>query len=174
MKHMRRLICMALMIVTVLSLSVSAFAAEYTFDSTSGAEYYPSTSYADLYGSYNYGGVNVVDYLRPELPYGSFSTTQTGVMEKVRLPGLQQFVNVSAGTGGYGVDAGSYGTPSGGQCAKHRAPLFYPSAQTSDANLLFSGDGTGGAGTVPSKLSLGAAHPQHRCAGIGTDRGHRV
>ena len=32
MKHMRRLICMALMIATVLSLSVSAFAAEYTFD----------------------------------------------------------------------------------------------------------------------------------------------
>ena len=29
MKHMRRLICMALMIATVLSLSVSAFAAEY-------------------------------------------------------------------------------------------------------------------------------------------------
>ena len=45
MKHMRRLICMALMIATVLSLSVSAFAAEYTFESTSDSEYYPSTSY---------------------------------------------------------------------------------------------------------------------------------
>ena len=44
MKHMRRLICMALMIATVLSLSVSAFAAEYTFESTSDSEYYPSTS----------------------------------------------------------------------------------------------------------------------------------
>ena len=40
MKHMRRLICMALMIVTVLSLSVSAFAAEYTFESKSDTEYY--------------------------------------------------------------------------------------------------------------------------------------
>lgn len=47
MKHMRRLICMALMIATVLSLSVSAFAAEYTFESTSDSEYYPSTSYED-------------------------------------------------------------------------------------------------------------------------------
>ena len=48
MKHMRRLICMALMIATVLSLSVSAFAAEYTFESTSDAEYYPSTSYGKI------------------------------------------------------------------------------------------------------------------------------
>ena len=95
MKHMRRLICMALMIATVLSLSVSAFAAEYTFESTSDSEYYPSTSYEDIYGSYNYGGINVVDYQIPELSYGCFSTTQTGVMEKVRLPGLQQYVNVS-------------------------------------------------------------------------------
>ena len=111
MKHMRRLICMALMIATVLSLSVSAFAAEYTFESTSDAEYYPSTSYEDIYGSYNYGGINVVDYQIPELSYGCFSTTQTGVMEKVRLPGLQQYVNVSTSAGGYGVGAGSYGTP---------------------------------------------------------------
>ena len=51
MKHMRRLICMALMIVTVLSLSVSAFAVDYTFESTSDIEYYPSTSYGDIYGS---------------------------------------------------------------------------------------------------------------------------
>ena len=48
MKHMRRLICMALMIATVLSLSVSAFAAEYTFESTSDSEYYPSTSYSQI------------------------------------------------------------------------------------------------------------------------------
>ena len=48
MKHMRRLICMALMIATVLSLSVSAFAAEYTFESTSDSEYYPSTSYGSM------------------------------------------------------------------------------------------------------------------------------
>lgn len=41
MKHMRRLICMALMIATVLSLSVSAFAAEYTFESTSGCGVLP-------------------------------------------------------------------------------------------------------------------------------------
>ena len=148
MKHMRRLICMALMIATVLSLSVSAFAAEYTFESTSDAEYYPSTSYSDLYGSYNYGGVNVVDYQIPELSYGSFSTTQTGVMEKVRLPGLQQYVNVSTSAGGYGVGAGSYGTPviSGGTTI---TPVYREPAYTS-AEDMERKDGSIGTLKIPS------------------------
>ena len=79
MKHMKRLICMALMIVTVLSLSVSAFAAEYTFESVSDAEYYPSTSYSDLYGSYNYGGVNVVDYQMSDLPASIFLSVRISI-----------------------------------------------------------------------------------------------
>lgn len=87
MKHMRRLICMALMIATVLSLSVSAFAAECTFESTSDAEYYPSTSYEDIYGSYNYGGINVVDYQIPELSYGCFSTTRPASWKRSACPG---------------------------------------------------------------------------------------
>ncbi len=48
---------------------------------------------------------NLVDYQIPELPYGVLSTTQTGVMEKLRLPGLQQTVGGSA-SGIYGVDSG--------------------------------------------------------------------
>ena len=35
--------------------------------------------------------------------YGSFSTTQTGIMEKALLPGLQATVATSSGTGGYGI-----------------------------------------------------------------------
>lgn len=53
MKHMKRLICTALMIVTMLSLSVSAFAAEYTFESASDAEYYASIP--DLRNEYHPG-----------------------------------------------------------------------------------------------------------------------
>lgn len=148
MKHMRRLICMALMIATVLSLSVSAFAAEYTFESTSDSEYYPSTSYEDIYGSYNYGGINVVDYQIPELSYGCFSTTQTGVMEKVRLPGLQQYVNVSTSAGGYGVGAGSYGTPviSSGTTI---TPVYREPAYTS-AEDMERKDGSIGTLKIPS------------------------
>ena len=40
----------------------------------------------------------------PELEYGVLSTTQTGIMEKALLPGLQQ--TVATGTGGYGVSGG--------------------------------------------------------------------
>ena len=129
-------------------MSVSAFAAEYTFESTSDSEYYPSTSYEDIYGSYNYGGINVVDYQIPELSYGCFSTTQTGVMEKVRLPGLQQYVNVSTSAGGYGVGAGSYGTPviSSGTTI---TPVYREPAYTS-AEDMERKDGSIGTLKIPS------------------------
>ena len=149
MKHMWRLICMALMIVTVLSLSVSAFAAEYTFESKSDTEYYPSTSYGDVYGSsYNYGGTNLVDYQIPKLPYGSFSTTQTGIMEKARLPGLQQFVNVSTGIGGYGVDTGNSGSP-GISSGATTTPVYREPAYTS-AEDMERKDGSIGTLKIPS------------------------
>lgn len=111
MKILQKLTCMALTAVTVASLSVSAFAADYTFDAAGSTDYYPSTSYEDSYGTaYNYGGKNLVDYQIPELPYGVLGTTQTGVMEKVRLPDLQQSVGGST-SGIYCVDSGA-GIPS--------------------------------------------------------------
>lgn len=85
------------------SISVNALAADYSFETDGTPEYYPSTAYEETYGSqYNYGGPNVVDYQIPELEYGVLSTTQTGVMEKALLPGLQQSVDTGGG-GGYGV-----------------------------------------------------------------------
>ena len=109
MKRMRMLVSMALMATTLASLSVSAHAADYSFKTDGAPEYYASTSYEEVYGSrYNYGGANLVDYQIPELVYGSFSTTQTGVMEKALLPGLQANVATAAG-GGYGIsDGGTY------------------------------------------------------------------
>ena len=75
---------------TLSAMAVSAQAADYSFETDGTPEYYPSSSYEDVYGSrYNYGGKNVVDYQIPELEYGQLSTTQTGVMEKIMLPGLQ-------------------------------------------------------------------------------------
>ena len=104
MKLFQKLVCMALTATATASLSICAFAADYTFDTA--ADYYPSTSYEDTYGTaYHYGSKNLVDYQIPELPYGVLSTTQTGVMEKLRLPGLQQTVGGSA-SGIYGVDSG--------------------------------------------------------------------
>lgn len=106
MKLFQKLVCMALTATATASLSICAFAADYTFDTAADTDYYPSTSYEDTYGTaYHYGSKNLVDYQIPELPYGVLSTTQTGVMEKLQLPGLQQTVGGSA-SGIYGVDSG--------------------------------------------------------------------
>lgn len=105
---MKKLLSMALLTTAMLSmLTVGAQAADYDFVTDGTPEYYDSTSYEEVYGSqYNYGGPNVVDYQVPELEYGSFSTTQTGIMEKALLPGLQATVTVGTGTGGYGISSG--------------------------------------------------------------------
>lgn len=113
MKYGRHLPRFALLFALTAALSVNAFAADYDFETGMDTEYYPSTSYEDAYGSaYNYGGPNLVDYQIPELPYGSFSTTQTGVMEKALLPGLQQTVSTSI-SGEYGLSDGIYDLSSG-------------------------------------------------------------
>ncbi len=111
MNHFRRLTGLALTIITMAALSVGTFAADYSFKTGAGTEYYPATSYADTYGAaYNYGGPNPVDYQIPELPYGVSSTTQIGIMEKGYLPGLQQNVGTSI-SGDYGIFGGLYDFP---------------------------------------------------------------
>ena len=113
MKLIRRLAELALTIITMAALSVGTFAADYSFETGAGTEYYPATSYADTYGAaYNYGGPNPVDYQIPELPYGVSSTTQIGIMEKGYLPGLQQNAGASI-SGDYGLSGGFYDIPSG-------------------------------------------------------------
>ncbi|MCI9122030.1 MAG: class D sortase [Oscillibacter sp.] len=90
-------------------LALPAQAMDYNFSTAAPQDFYKSGSYEDVYGSqYNYGGRNVVDYQIPELEYGLFSTTQTGVMERTTLPGLQAAVATSDGTGGggFGVSGG--------------------------------------------------------------------
>ena len=104
MNLVKKGLSMALAAAVVCSLSVSTQAADYTFTTKGAADYYGATSYEEVYGfRYNYGGANAVDYQLPELEYGSFSTTQTGVMEKTKLPGLQQSVYSSTGGTGYGI-----------------------------------------------------------------------
>lgn len=111
MKHIRRLAELALTIITMAALSVGTFAADYSFETGAGTEYYPATSYADTYGAaYNYGGPNPVDYQIPELPYGVSGTTQIGIMEKGYLPGLQQNVGTSISSE-YGISGGLYDFP---------------------------------------------------------------
>jgi len=81
---MKKFFSLTLTLAAMLSvMAVSAQAADYSFETDGTPEYYPSSSYEDVYGSrYNYGGSNLTDYQVPELPYGVLSTTQTGIMEK--------------------------------------------------------------------------------------------
>lgn len=91
-------------------LSGGVHAADYHFDGAAKTDYYQGSSYEEAYGSrYNYGGRNVVDYQLPELEYGLFSTTQTGVMERAVLPGLQAYVG-GAANGAYGLNEGIAGS----------------------------------------------------------------
>ena len=66
MKRIRKLLCFVL--VTLSVTSIASAATDYTFETDDTPEYYPSTSYEEIYGSlYNYGGPNIVDYQIPEL-----------------------------------------------------------------------------------------------------------
>ena len=90
-------------------LAVSAQAADYSITTTAPQDYYGGTSYEDVYGSqYRYGSANVVDYQDAVLLYGNPSTTQTGVMERTTLPGLQAAAATNSGSAGngYGVSGG--------------------------------------------------------------------
>lgn len=99
---------LALGLCLMLSMSVSASAADYTFDGVESEEYYPSTNYDAVYGSaYNYGGKNAVDYEWPELPYGVVSNTSTGVMERVRVLDSNGYVSATPNTGVSGGIGGS-------------------------------------------------------------------
>ncbi len=103
MKHIGKIAGFALSAVMALSMTAPAFAADYTYTTKAPQDYYGSTSYEDVYGSqYNYGERNAVDYDVPELEYGRMSTTMTGVMERTILPGLQQVVASTDGSG-YGL-----------------------------------------------------------------------
>ena len=104
---MRRAVSLFLLTASLCSLlAICAQAVDYSYRTEAPSDYYPPTSYEDAYGSqYNYGGPNLVDYQVPELEYGTLSTTQTGIMEKASLPGLQQAVADGTG-GGYGISGG--------------------------------------------------------------------
>ena len=127
---MKRLFSMVLLLVTLITtMAISANAADYSFDGVDNTDYYPSTSYEDTFNSrYNYGSTNLIDYQIPELPYGVLSTTQTGVMEKTVLSGLQQSVGGVSGSGIYGVSSG-YGTSGG-------STVLAPSVSVGGVTLL--------------------------------------
>ena len=141
MRH-GKLFC-GMMLALLCAIPVNAHAADYSFQTDGTPEYYGATSYEDIYGSsYNYGGKNAVDYQLPELEYGQFSTTQTGVMEKVLLPGLQGVA--ASGNDIYGISSGNGtveipGFLQGGSTAAPVTPAFTELTQ----NFLLSNGAIG-------------------------------
>ena len=84
-----KLLCLSLLVFTVWALCINAFAADYDFGSYSGNSFYSATSYEDVHGAkYIYGGVNLSGICSDELPYGNYSSTQTGVMDTLSPPYL--------------------------------------------------------------------------------------
>lgn len=109
---MSKILSLALLFLTLCSLLTVGVSAsyEYNFAGVEDTDFLPATDYEHIYGAqYNYGGPNVIDFNVPELSYGQFSTTQTGVMEQAMLPGLQESVlgygvtNLASGDYGIGV-----------------------------------------------------------------------
>lgn len=152
MKSIKRYLSVALIAAMICSFPISAYAVDYTFTTDETPDYYDSTSYEDVYGSrYNYGGPNVVDYQVPDLQYGSFSTTQTGIMEKALLPGLQQSGYTMGGGTGYGVASAGGVYVSATEVLGSSAPsaIFQQPAYTS-ADGMERSDGSIGTVQIPS------------------------
>ena len=151
MNPVKKGLSMALAAAVVCSLPVSTHAADYTFTTEGAADYYGSTSYDEVYGSrYNYGGANAIDYQLPELEYGSFSTTQTGLMEKALLSGLQQNVQAAAGSSAYGIPAGDGVYVSFPEVLTPPASIVYQQPAYTNVEGMERKDGSIGTLQIPS------------------------
>ena len=91
MKQIRKLLCFVL--VTLSVTSIASAATDYTFETDDTPEYYPSTSYEEIYGSlYNYGGPNIVDYQTTRSRNWSMGPSQQrrrGSWKKLCFPGCR-------------------------------------------------------------------------------------
>lgn len=145
MKHLRPLISGALLLGMAVSAPLAAQAADFSISTNAPQAYYSSTSYEDVYDlQYNYGGVNMVDFLDAVLLYGNPSTTQIGMMEKVYLP--MEAVGV-AGEGGYGISGGDLYIAPGLEAPNN--PVYTQPAYTSVDGMTHS-DGSIGTVTIPA------------------------
>ena len=108
MKLLKGFFSAGLVLGLAMILSITAYAADYSIKTGDDADYYNPTSYEDVYGTqYNYGGPNAADYDVPDLAYGNSSSTQHGIMERVKLPG--DFADDAGGSGVFAPSGGGYG-----------------------------------------------------------------
>ena len=122
----------ALMVGVVLAAtSLQVGAINNTLDAPDSPEYYGSTDYEDIYqAEYQYGSINAVDFDIPALPYGVYSNTSIGTMEKAPLPG-------NTGTASAGITFPDFGLSSG-----EWIEINTPQPSFTSANDLIRSDGS--------------------------------
>ena len=84
---MKKLVTLCAALIALMSMAVSASAADYTFETAGVTDYYSSTNYEDLYdAAYRYGETNQIDFDIPELKYCCGKRW----VSRFRLPGCRQ------------------------------------------------------------------------------------
>ena len=83
------------------ALCMSANAADYEFTTAGDTEYYGSTEYESYYdSSYNYGGMNEIDYDIPEIRYGlAQEFLESSLYNPYMGPGVQYGFSYSGALG---------------------------------------------------------------------------
>ncbi len=82
-------IFLSLTMALIMAFSAVSFAsaADYNFSGTADTEFYSDTCYEVMYRTeYRYGSVNLIEYVIPELPYGTKYGVETGYMQKTGYP----------------------------------------------------------------------------------------
>lgn len=112
---MKKVLTLCLALGLAMGTSISASAADYDFSTAGKTGYYDSTNYEDLYdSSYNYGGVNQIDYDIPEIKYGLAQDFLESSLNNPNLDSSTQY-GLSGSSGGYPeLDYGSAILPGGG------------------------------------------------------------
>ena len=117
-------------------------------------EFYSTKSYESAYGSaYVYGGVNAVDSVFPEVPFGVVSNTLTGAMERTPLVGRTPTYTADGPTVSYGFSDAQPGEihvitePTAATAAAQVS--FQPTAFTSVSGMI-QNDGSLGTVSIPS------------------------
>lgn len=137
----KRILTLCCTMALMASMAVSASAADYNFSTSANPEYYGSTNYEDLYdASWNYGGINQIDFKIPAIKYGLSQEFQESSLN-----------NPYPGSGiRYGVTGGSVST-------------VYPNADFSNSSII-----TGGTIEIPYTPYLTVADLTQSDGSIGT------
>lgn len=147
-------ILIALSLLAVLTLSASA--ADYEFTTAGDTDYYGSTDYEGYYdSSYNYGGMNEIDFDIPEIQYGlAQEFLETSLHNPYMGNGVQYGLSYSGGSqagGSYGgsdtvypQEAGTFTVDYGGEPI---AVEYTPEVTLAD---LLRDDGSIGTVTISS------------------------